>query len=77
MTIQARIEALTSLGFTARQAAFLVTVLLQGGVCVARQYCESPASLSASGCTNSFNAWSHAATRALTPAAIMARVSIT
>jgi hypothetical protein len=40
MTSQARIEALTALGFTARQAAFLVTVLLQGGVCVARQYCE-------------------------------------
>jgi hypothetical protein len=40
MTSQAPIEALTTLGFTARQAAFLVTVLLQGGVCVARQYCE-------------------------------------
>jgi hypothetical protein len=40
MTSQARIEALTALGFTARQAAFLVTVLLQTGVCVARQYRE-------------------------------------
>jgi hypothetical protein len=40
MTLQSRIEALTAMGFTARQSAFLVTVLLQGGVCVARQYCE-------------------------------------
>jgi hypothetical protein len=40
MTLQARIEALTKLGFTTRQSAFLVTVLLQGGVCAARHYCE-------------------------------------
>jgi hypothetical protein len=27
------------LGFTPRQASFLVTVMLHGGVCVVRQYC--------------------------------------
>jgi hypothetical protein len=40
MTSQARIDALMAIGFTARQAAFLVTVSLHAGVCVARQYCE-------------------------------------
>ncbi len=39
MTSAERVDAVASLGFTERQAAFLVTVLLHGGVCVGRQYC--------------------------------------
>jgi hypothetical protein len=34
-----RIRAVAALGFTDRQAAFLVTVMLHSGVCLARQYC--------------------------------------
>jgi len=33
-----RIKAVTEFGFTERQARFLVTVMLHGGVCVPRQY---------------------------------------
>ena len=44
MTSAECVDAVASLGFTERQAAFLVTVLLHGGVCVARQYCRLPAS---------------------------------
>jgi hypothetical protein len=33
-------HALTSFGFTARQASFLVLVMLHAGVCLGRQYCE-------------------------------------
>jgi len=34
-----RADALRSEGFTERQAAFLVAVMLHGGVCMVRQYC--------------------------------------
>lgn len=39
MTSAARVDAVAAQGFTERQAAFLVAVLLHGGVCVGRQYC--------------------------------------
>ncbi|AMY11934.1 hypothetical protein LuPra_05204 [Luteitalea pratensis] len=39
LTFEGRVEALRGEGFTERQAAFLVTVMLQAGVCMARQYC--------------------------------------
>jgi hypothetical protein len=35
-----REAALVNFGFTERQARFLVTVMLHGGVCVKRQYCK-------------------------------------
>ena len=38
MTSEARLKAVSDLGFTERQAHFLVTVMLHGGVCVPRQY---------------------------------------
>lgn len=39
MTAAERGAALEAYGFTPRQAAFVTTVLLHGGVCVPRQYC--------------------------------------
>ena len=39
MTSQERITAVEKTGFTRRQAAFLVTVMLHSGVCLGRQYC--------------------------------------
>jgi hypothetical protein len=39
MTADERRRAVGLLGFTERQAAFLVTVLLHAGVCLGRQYC--------------------------------------
>jgi len=39
MTDSERIAAIAGYGFTTRQASFLLTVLLHGGVCVPRQYC--------------------------------------
>ena len=38
MTTEDRIQAVVKFGFTERQARFLVTVMLFGGVCVPRQY---------------------------------------
>jgi hypothetical protein len=38
MTQEPRIESLCALGFTARQARFLVTVMTHSGVCLPRQY---------------------------------------
>jgi hypothetical protein len=38
MTFDQRVLAVTKLGFTERQARFLVTVMLHAGVCVPRQY---------------------------------------
>jgi hypothetical protein len=38
MTFNERVKAVTEFGFTTRQARFLVTVMLHGGVCVPRQY---------------------------------------
>jgi hypothetical protein len=38
MTDAERINAVGELGFTPRQAAFLVTVALHSGVCLARHY---------------------------------------
>ena len=38
MTFDERTEAVAKLGFTERQARFLVTVILHSGVCVPRQY---------------------------------------
>ena len=38
MTAEQRLGAITELGFTERQARFLVTVMLHAGVCVPRQY---------------------------------------
>jgi hypothetical protein len=39
MSHEERIHAIAGLGFTERQAGFLVTVLVHAGVCVGRQYC--------------------------------------
>ena len=39
MTREERVRAVAALGFTERQASFLVTVMLHAGVCVPRQYC--------------------------------------
>lgn len=39
MTNADRVRAVAALGFTDRQAAFLVTVMLHSGVCLARHYC--------------------------------------
>lgn len=39
MTRADQIRAVAKLGFTERQAGFLVTVLVHAGVCVGRQYC--------------------------------------
>ena len=39
MTREERVRATAALGFTERQAGFLVTVMLHAGVCVGRQYC--------------------------------------
>lgn len=36
-----RVPRVMALGFTERQARFLVTVMLHGGVCIQRQYCTS------------------------------------
>ena len=38
MTFDERVTAVSEFGFTTRQARFLVTVMLHGGVCVPRQY---------------------------------------
>ena len=40
MTHEERIEAVAAYGFTNRQATFLTTAMLHGGVCVQRQYCS-------------------------------------
>jgi len=39
MTNAERVSAVASLGFTERQASFLVLVMLHSGVCLGRQYC--------------------------------------
>ena len=39
MTRAEQVRAVAKLGFTERQAGFLVTVLVHAGVCVGRQYC--------------------------------------
>ena len=39
MTHQERVSAVAALGFTERQADFLVHVMLHSGVCLGRQYC--------------------------------------
>jgi len=36
-----RVARVMALGFTERQARFLVTVMLHGGICIQRQYCAS------------------------------------
>lgn len=41
MTADERIKAVSDFGFTERQARFMVTVMLNGGVCVPRQYARS------------------------------------
>jgi len=38
MTFNERVAAVSEFGFTIRQARFIVTVMLHGGVCVPRQY---------------------------------------
>ena len=40
MTFTERVGAVSSQGFTERQAGFLVTVMLHAGVCLGRQYCS-------------------------------------
>jgi hypothetical protein len=40
MTVEDRVNAVANFGFTERQARFIVTVMLNGGVCVPRQYAE-------------------------------------
>ena len=39
MTHQDRVSGVAALGFTERQANFLVHVMLHSGVCLGRQYC--------------------------------------
>lgn len=39
MMWEERLRAVTTMGFTERQAGFLVTVMLHAGVCLGRQYC--------------------------------------
>jgi hypothetical protein len=39
VTHEERVQGLMSLGFTMRQATFLVLVMLHAGVCLGRQYC--------------------------------------
>jgi hypothetical protein len=39
VTFDQRVQAVTTFGFTERQAAFLVTVMLHAGVCLGRHYC--------------------------------------
>src|SRR5712692_7554842 len=39
VTLDERVQAVTTFGLTGRQAAFLVTVMLHAGVCLGRQYC--------------------------------------
>jgi hypothetical protein len=39
VTCADQIRAVAKLGFTERQAGFLVTVRLHAGVCIGRQYC--------------------------------------
>ena len=39
MTWEERRQAVQLMGFTDRQAGFLVTVMLHAGVCIGRQYC--------------------------------------
>ena len=39
MTFDERVQAVTTFGFTERQAGFLVTVMLHAGVCLGRHYC--------------------------------------
>jgi hypothetical protein len=39
VTWEERLRAVASMGFTERQAGFLVTVMLHAGVCLGRQYC--------------------------------------
>ena len=41
MTFADRVQRVTGLGYTERQASFLVTVMLHAGVCVERQYCTA------------------------------------
>lgn len=41
MTPEDRVKAVSDFGFTERQARFMVTVMLNGGVCVPRQYARS------------------------------------
>ena len=41
MRAEDRIKAVSDFGFTERQASFMVTVMLNGGVCVPRQYARS------------------------------------
>lgn len=41
MTFEERVRPVVALGFTERQARFLATVMLHGGVCLQRQYCAS------------------------------------
>lgn len=40
MNADERVKAVANFGFTERQARFLVTVMLNGGVCVPRQYAQ-------------------------------------
>jgi hypothetical protein len=40
MSFEDRVQSVTRLGFTPRQAAFLVTVMLHAGVCIGRHYCD-------------------------------------
>jgi hypothetical protein len=39
VTFDERVQAVTTFGFTKRQAGFLVTVMLHAGVCLGRHYC--------------------------------------
>ena len=54
-------STLRSEGFTERQAAFLVTVMLHAGVCMVRQYCAFAGSRTATTPASSSRAWSSGA----------------
>jgi hypothetical protein len=41
MTVEERVRPVMAFGFTERQARFLATVMLHGGVCLQRHYCRS------------------------------------
>src|SRR5439155_26202111 len=41
MTVDERVRPVMAFGFTERQARFLTTVMLHGGVCLQRHYCRS------------------------------------
>ena len=77
LTFEGRVATLKDEGFTERQAAFLVTVMLHAGVCMVRQYCALPASRTATTPASSSHAWSSGASPRRTRPRIGGRASTT